>query len=251
VEGLSKTERLRKDTQRLKVYDEVFDHITLMCIYRLIKRKLLDTLDYPISSGKEAVIFSATSPQGDVMAAKIYRVSNATFKTISKYIDGDPRFSTIGRSQRQVIYAWAKKEYKNLNRMQSANVNVPGPIQFMQNILLMDYIGSESQPAPQLRDVKLRRPAQDLHNIIEQMRLMYQDAHLVHGDLSEYNILVNGDDLVIIDVGQSVVSDHPQALEFLNRDVRNILNHFQKRGVKRDIEKVTENIRRGKKPFRR
>ena len=71
---------------------EVFDRKTLMTIYGFMKKGLLDKVHYPISTGKEGNVFYSTDAEGAPVALKIYRTSTSTFKKVSKYIEGDPRF---------------------------------------------------------------------------------------------------------------------------------------------------------------
>ena len=140
-----------------KTYDEVFDRPTLMAIAKLINDAILETLDYPVSTGKEGNVFHGTGPRGAV-AVKIYRVSNATFKHLGKYIVGDPRFKGVKRNTRGMVEAWAQKEYRNLRRMSGAGARVPRPIDQRNHVLVMEYIGDETRPAPLLRQVALDDP---------------------------------------------------------------------------------------------
>ena len=82
-----KRERRERDADDRKTYDEVFDKATLMVIYKLITEKVITSVDYPISTGKEANIFKGTTPKGDAVALKIYRLATATFKNIIRYIE--------------------------------------------------------------------------------------------------------------------------------------------------------------------
>jgi len=173
----------------------------------------------------------ALTPQGKAVALKIYRTATSTFKRISQYIEGDPRFKGITGSRRKVIYAWASKEFRNLQRFHDAGVRVPSPIRFHKNLLIMEYIGTRRQPAPQLKDVVLDDPQKTYDTVVKYIDLGYKKAHLVHADLSEFNILVYRKRPVIIDCGQSMVTDHPNAKEFLKRDIYNINRYFQTLGV--------------------
>ncbi len=126
-----------KDTDERKIYDEVFDQDTLLTIYDLMSDGILDTLDFPIATGKEGNVFRATTTEGNHIAVKIYRISNATFKNIQKYIVGDERFRSMGRSKRRAIFLWAQKEYRNLERMTNAGILVPRPIKCQKNFISM------------------------------------------------------------------------------------------------------------------
>ncbi len=214
-----------------KVLGEVFDRETLLAIYKLMTDGYIETVEFPISTGKEGNVFMALTPEDKPVALKIYRTATSTFKRISKYIEGDPRFKGITGSRRKIVYAWAIKEFRNLQRFQEAGVRVPAPIRFNKNVLVMEYIGTRRRPAPLLRDVTLDDPVKTYETIIRYMDKGYNKAELVHGDLSEFNILIYLKKPVIIDCGQSMLIDHPNAVEFLKRDILNINRYFQSLGV--------------------
>ena len=138
-------ERIGSDRKTL---DQVFDKATFLILGKLISDKVINYLDFPISTGKEAVIFRGVTPKNDFVAIKIYRTSTLTFKHISKYIEGDPRFQTANKTRRQIVYEWAKKEFKNLQRLKDAKVKAPCPLKIINNILIMEYLGDEKEPAP-------------------------------------------------------------------------------------------------------
>src|SRR3989442_459517 len=207
-----------KDSDTRKTYDEVFDHAALLTIAQLITDGVLSTLDYPVSTGKEANVFHATGPDRRAKAVKIYRIATATFRNIAVYIEGDPRFKKVKRATRPTLLAWAQKEYKNLVRMGDAGVRVPSPERVLDNVLVMEYIGDETQPAPSLREVALEDPHAVFEDVVANMRGI-RESELVHADLSEYNLLWWAGQVVVIDVGQAVTLDHPRAAEWFKRDV--------------------------------
>ena len=219
-----------KDSESRKTYDQVFDHPALMCLAKLISAGVLSTLDYPVSTGKEASVFHGTDPKGSAVAVKIYRVNNATFRNIARYIEGDPRFKGVKRGTKPTVLAWARKEHKNLLRMAEAGVRVPRPRALEQNILVMDYIGDEERPAPLIRNVDLDDPDAVYRDVVANMRGI-RNAALVHADLSEYNMLFWQDAVVIIDVGQAVPLEHHRAAEWFRRDLENVARYFRRLGV--------------------
>lgn len=230
-----------KDADERKTYDEVFDRRTLLDFQKLISDRTIEMLDYPVATGKEGNVFRATSSKG-ARAVKVYRVSTATFRTISRYIEGDPRFPRLGGNRRKITYAWAAKEFKNLKRMANNGVRVPKPYRFLNNILVMGYLGSTKRAAPELRTLTITDPDRLFELVLGDMRRIHA-AGLVHGDLSEYNILIWRKLPYIIDVGQAVTMDHPNAEEWFERDVRNMARYFRKIGVHVTDADLTRRIR--------
>ena len=217
----------QKDSATRKTYDQVFDQAALLTIASLISDGVISTLDYPVSTGKEANVFHATDAAGRAKALKIYRINTATFRNIALYIEGDPRFKRVKRATKPTIFAWAQKEYKNLVRMEDAGVRVPTPERVLDNVLVMAYIGDETTPAPSLREVALESPAAVYQDVVANLRAI-RKSRLVHADMSEYNLLWWQDRVVVIDVGQAVPLDHPHAEEWFRRDVANIARFFKR-----------------------
>jgi RIO kinase 1 len=224
-----------KDTDQLKVREDVFDDVTLLALYKLVHKKWFSVLGGSISTGKEANVFYGER-DGAGVAIKIYRIRTANFTTMSSYIVGDRRFSHVKKAKKELIFAWTKKEFSNLVRARDAGVAVPEPLVWDRNILIMSFIGEGEMPYPQLRNASMDDPADIYARIVDTMDTLYKKAELVHGDLSEFNILY-GDQPYIIDMGQSVTRDHPRALSFLMRDIRNINRFFRNRcDVREDVE---------------
>jgi len=233
----------RKSDEDRKTLDEVFDQATLLVLFKFISNGYIETLDYPISTGKEGNVFHATTPQGDPIAVKIYRTNTATFRSFMTYIEGDPRFGHVKPNRRDIVHVWAQKEYKNLQRYFEAGVRVPNPIAWRQNVLIMEFIGAEGSPAPRLRDVPFADPKKGYDMLCEQYKLGSGAGGLVHGDFSEYNILMDDEGPVVIDVAQAVLSRHPMARDLLIRDAKNLSAYFRKQGVKVTAEETLNRIR--------
>jgi RIO kinase 1 len=229
-----------------KTFGEVFDRQTLLRLGKLISDKVIEQVDFPLSTGKEANIFRGRTTVGELVAIKIYRTSTMTFKHIATYIDGDPRFKYGIKNKRDIIEEWAKKEFKNLHRMAEANVRVPAPVKRLNNILIMEYIGDEHQAAPLLKDVDIQDPKKIYDEIMMFVKRMYK-AELVHADLSAYNILMFKGKPYIIDVGQAVLLEHPSSLMFLKRDIHNIVSYFKKYGITADEQEIFEKLTKEKK----
>lgn len=226
-----------------KTLDGVFDKPTLHSLGKLISDRIIDILDFPISTGKEGNVFLGITPNKKRVAVKIYRVATSTFKHISDYIFGDPRFKSLHKTRHDIIYAWTKKEFKNLELLRSVGVRAPEPIAFINNVLVMSYIGDKKRPAPMMKDVVLDNPKEIFDTIIDFISIMYNKAHLVHSDISAFNILIYRNKPYVIDVGQGVLLDHPRAYEFLKRDISNIVNYFNKYyNIKANAEKIYQEI---------
>ncbi|MBN1390742.1 MAG: serine protein kinase RIO [Candidatus Thermoplasmatota archaeon] len=226
-----KREQLIVDAERFKTYDEVFDQQNLDNIYRLMKRKKIKTVECPISTGKEANVYLAKTFGKDA-AVKIFRTSTSTFGAFLEYMEGDRRFQRIDRSHRGVIYTWARKEFMNLETMHEEGIRVPQTQALFRNILVMDYIGYEGKPAPQLKvlDADHDEWEEMWKIVLDTVEKLFLDCELVHADLSEYNILYDGAPM-LIDVGQSLDLSHPRSLEMLDRDLRIISTFFERKGI--------------------
>jgi RIO kinase 1 len=223
---------LDKSQEEFEVIEEVFDRLTLEGVYKLIHKKVIDRIHGVIKAGKEARIYWAQDPDVRELAIKIYYTSTADFRRgMMKYIEGDPRFKRVGRSPRSIIYSWTQKEYKNLQLAEEAGVNAPRPIAFNRNILVMTFIGEDGVPAPLLREVNLTDPNDFYIKLLNETRLLYTKANLVHGDLSEYNVMVWEKAPVIFDVSQALLKTHPLSDSLLQRDLANVNTYFIRLGV--------------------
>jgi len=221
-------ERL-KDADQFKVEQAVFDDATFAAIYKLVQDGHIDAFGGPISTGKEANVYEARGSEGDV-AVKIYRINTSNFRQMRDYLEGDPRFEGISNDKGQVVLAWTQKEYANLERAQRAGVRVPTPIAVERNALVMELVGLVEERARRLAEVTVENPETAYEVVREYMRRLHA-AGLVHGDLSEYNLIVHDGELVVIDLGQAVTVHHPNAGDFLSRDCRNVAAFFQRQGL--------------------
>ena len=225
------TERLmrNKRSEDYQVIEEVFDRSTLMTIYDLMNKGIIDEIHGVVSAGKEARIYWGKDTQGKELAIKIYLTTSADFKKgMIPYIEGDPRFSHIRKDTRSLIYTWAQKEYKNLQRSQEAGVKVPEPVAVQKNVLIMEFVGKDGVRAPLLKETTLEDPKRVFRLLLTYLRRLYQKGGLVHADLSEYNIMIWKGRPVIFDVAQSVLIKHPMADRFLRRDLENLHKYFKR-----------------------
>lgn len=238
---------LERRSEEFEVIEAVFDRLTLEGVYRLIHRKVIDRIHGVVKAGKEARVYWGQGPDGAELAIKIYYTATAEFRRgMMKYIDGDPRFRRVKRDLRSVIYTWTQKEFKNLKLAEEAGVNSPRSIAFYRNILVMSFIGRDGVPAPLLREVEPVDPETFYGRLLREMRLLYTRVGLVHGDLSEYNVMVWEGDPVIFDISQAVLRVHPMSDELILRDIKNVNSYFKKQGVEViDTDKVERWVKGG------
>ena len=230
-----------KDEDTQKVTGEVFDEVTLLSLYKLVNKKVISSLGGSISSGKEANVFLAGRQDG-AAAVKIYRIRTGNFTTMSDYIIGDPRFSSIRRTHKDLIFAWTKKEYSNLSRAQEAGIPSPKPHAFDRNILIMEFLGENGIPYPQLKQILPSTPEDTYEEALGLIKNLYRKAKLVHGDLSEYNILTGPNGLILIDMAQAVTPEHPKAYNFLFRDIQNMNRFFERKCSIHDPHEIFRDI---------
>ncbi|XP_016380526.1 serine/threonine-protein kinase RIO1 [Sinocyclocheilus rhinocerous] len=224
-----------KDKSDRATVEQVLDPRTRMILFKMLSRGVFSEINGCISTGKEANVYHATTAKGESRAIKIYKTSILLFKDRDKYVSGEFRFrhGYCKGNPRKMVRTWAEKEMRNLIRLQTAQIPSPEPIMLRSHVLVMSFIGRDDMPAPLLKNAVLSESkSRELYlQIIQNMRIMYNDARLVHADLSEYNMLYHNGDAYIIDVSQSVEHDHPHALEFLRKDCSNVNDFFQKRNV--------------------
>jgi len=222
----TKSDRLLKGKEYREVWEGVFDVKTLEAVEILKRRKVIEDLYWVVSTGKEADVFYAKSPKDEDLAVKIYRIHTSRFKRIEIYTLGDKRFGKF-KSPIKAKWGWARREFKNLKLAWDAGVHVPRPIAICRNIVVMEFIGKNGTPAPQLKDVtEIENPEKVFETLINDIETLYKKAKIVHADLSPYNILYHNGIAYIIDMAQGVRISHEYALRFLYRDLYYIVSYF-------------------------
>lgn len=231
----------KKFRERFKTYGDVFDQFTIRNLFVLSSKGHFEEESLsPVSIGKEANIFSAEREDEKVIV-KIYRLETADFKKMFDYIKPDPRYAGLAKKRRDIIFAWAQREYRNLLAARKALVRAPLPIAFMKNILVMSFIGDE-HPAQKIKDAIPQQPKEFLSEIIANIKKFYSSGY-VHGDLSKFNILNYNEQPVLIDFSQASPLTAPHAEEMLKRDIHNVCEFFRKLGVKSDEEKLVRLVK--------
>ena len=204
----------------------------------LVEDGLIDDVTRQLMSGKEAMVFVVTCG-GEVRCAKVYKEADKrSFRQSVDYTEGRKtknsrqaramqKGSKYGRESQEA--AWQSAEVDALYRLANAGVRVPTPYNFYEGVLLMELVtGDDGNAAPRLNDVQLSADtAREYHAFLIQQVVRMLCAGIVHGDLSEFNILVGSDGPVIIDLPQAVdAAGNNHAKDMLVRDVTNLANYF-------------------------
>jgi RIO kinase 1 len=204
----------------------------------LVLDGLVDEVIRPLKSGKEAAVYVVLS-EGQVRCAKVYKEANKRgFHKQSLYQEGRKvrnsrqaramaKNSSFGRKQQEEV--WQNAEVDALYRLAAVGVRVPKPYNFVEGVLLMELVTDEhGSAAPRLNDLVLSHDqALEYHGILISEVVKMLCAGIVHGDLSEFNVLVDADGPVIIDLPQAVdAAANNNASIMLERDVNNMTAYF-------------------------
>src|SRR5476649_214800 len=204
----------------------------------LVEEGLIDEVIRKLMGGKEAEVYVVRCGE-DIRCAKVYKEANKrSFRQIVQYTEGRKvknsrrarameKGSRYGRQEQE--QAWQNAEVEALQRLASAGVRVPLPYNFLEGVLLMELVTDENgNAAPRLNDLALSAAqAREYHHILIMQVVRMLCAGIVHGDLSEYNVLVGSDGPVIIDLHQAVdAAGNNNACSMLERDVNNLTAYF-------------------------
>jgi RIO kinase 1 len=200
----------------------------------LIEDGVIDEVIRALKSGKEATVYLVRSGT-QTRCAKVYRdMRQRSFQRRAQYQEGRKlrgsrqtraanKNTRFGRGEQEA--AWKNAEVDALYRLQAAGVRVPKPYGYFNDVLIMELVtDSDGQPAPRLGEIDLSpEKARDYHEFLIRQVVRMLNIGLIHGDLSEFNVLVDSDGPVIIDLPQVVnAAGNNGALAMLERDVNNI-----------------------------
>jgi RIO kinase 1 len=204
----------------------------------LIEEGLVDSVLRQLMSGKEATVFVVQCGE-EIRCAKIYKEANKrSFRQAVVYTEGRKvknsrraramdKGSRFGRKAREE--SWQSTEADALHRLAAAGVRVPKPYHFYAGVLLMDLVtDADGNAALRLNDMSFTaEEARTLYHALMMEVVRMLCVGIIHGDLSEYNILLGAEGPVIIDLPQAVnAAGNNQAASLLERDVANLTNYF-------------------------
>jgi RIO kinase 1 len=207
-------------------------------IQPLVEEGLVDAVIRQLMSGKEATVYVVRCGE-EIRCAKVYKEANQrSFRQAASYQEGRKvknsrqarameKGSRYGRKMQEEV--WQNAEVDALYRLAAAGVRVPKPYICFEGVLLMDLVtDAAGNAAPRLNDIELTEAlalkyhAQLLHQVV-----LMLCAGVIHGDLSEYNILVDGEGPVIIDLPQAIdAAGNTEAGPMFERDVANLATYF-------------------------
>ncbi|TKR65263.1 hypothetical protein L596_025690 [Steinernema carpocapsae] len=231
-----------KDKDEKATHESSMDAVTRLILFKWINNADFDAVEGIIATGKESAVLhgikrpvdeggSSTIEGGEHFAVKVYKTTLKEFKNRAEYVKDDFRF----KNPRKVLRVWAEKEYMNLHRLKRKGLPCPEPIHIKKHVMLMSLIGDkEGKPACKLKNIEWADEAAIL-KAFEQVKSimvrMFNECDLVHGDLSEFNLLYKEGTVYVIDVSQAMDVSHPRALHYLVRDIENVLEFFQRAGA--------------------
>ncbi|KAI9058388.1 RIO1-domain-containing protein [Trametes sanguinea] len=185
-----------KDKSDRATSEQVLDPRTRIILFKMIGRGLIHEVNGCVSTGKEANVYHALTPERKHLALKIYKTSILVFKDRDRYVSGDRH------NPRKMVRVWAEKEMRNLKRLRAAGIRCPEPIEVRENVLVMTFVGDkDGWASPRLKDADIPEAAfPDLYvELLLMTRKMFVECKLVHADLSEYNILYHVDDTAALE----------------------------------------------------
>jgi RIO kinase 2 len=193
-----------------------------LAINAFVKAGVISSFGQTIGVGKEADVYTALTSEGEAVAVKFHRLGRISFRQTRRK-----------RGYLKEHSAWlfqshlaAEKEFQVLQLAYRYGISVPKPLGNNRHVIVMGII--EGGELSKWR--KIARPKRVLKEVLRNVRKAYLKAHVIHGDLSEYNIVLKSDmHVLIIDWPQYVLSDHPNGAELLQRDVQNVLTFFNRR----------------------
>ncbi len=225
----------------LKIRHNVFDEFTNRTLYKLMTEGYFNGLESPLFIGKESNVFTALKKDGTRVIVKIYRLESCDFNRMYDYIKADPRYLSIKKKRRNIVFAWVQREYRNLMIAREHGVPVPLALAFMNNVLVLECVEFGGHVAPKLKDAAPYHPQDFFDKVVLGMKKLHK-AGLVHADLSPFNILNRDESPIFIDFSQGTEYDSESGERYLERDVRNVCTFFSKLGIDSDEKKLKAEI---------
>lgn len=223
ISQLNKRKLVQRQTKPYLGYRLTLAGWDALALHALASKDIIISIGQPYGIGKEATVYRALNGEGKEVAVKILRWGRTSFRQVRR-LRTLP--TSIRRSWIDYCKQAAEREYKALHTLALHKVRVPTPIAVNRHFLVMAQMKGNL-----LLEVReLTSPHQVLDQILDQIRIVFQDAKIIHGDLSEYNIIIDEEEQTILfDWPQWVSIKHPNALLLLRRDISHVINFFRRR----------------------
>jgi len=193
-----------------------------LAINTLVKAGVIESFGQTLGVGKEADVYDALSPDGKRIAVKFHRLGRISFRQTRRK-RGYAREHSTWLFQSHLA---AEKEFQAMQLVYKNGVSVPDPISQNRHVIAMGMI----EGAELSKYKEILKPEKILKEILRNVRKAYLKAHVIHADLSEYNIILKPDGhILIIDWPQYVMTNHANAEDLLERDLKNILTFFNRK----------------------
>ena len=193
-----------------------------LAINTLVKAGVIESFGQSLGVGKEADVYDTLSPDGKRLAIKFHRLGRISFRQTRRK-RGYIREHSSWLFQSHVS---AEKEFQAMQLVYKNGVSVPEPISQNRHVIAMGMI----EGAELSKYKEIQNPEKILKEILRNVKKAYLKAHVIHADLSEYNIILKPDGhILIIDWPQYVMTDHANAEELLERDLKNVLTFFNRK----------------------
>ena len=217
----------------------------ILALHTLVEKNIISQLGPMLGKGKESDVYSCMDDNENIYALKIYRMGRTSFKNIKKYRD------LIGeRTHLSWLYVnrlAARREHDALKKIYELRLDTPKPMGYNRHIVVMEYLRGKELAYYK----EINKPVKLFNKIIKQVRDIYQKLRMIHGDLGEFNIIVDEKgNILIIDWVQWVPDSHPNADQLLRRDIGNLCNYFNKKyDVESDVDEIISSFYQLRKKF--
>jgi len=237
VKGLQEMNLINKNNRGFTILNAGLDTFALKI---LAEKNIISGIGKPIGVGKESDVYEAVTDRQEERAVKFFRIGRISFREVTKK-------RSFALKEHDRIHHWllvnisaAKKEVEMLQRLKNTGISLPRPLYRTMHCIAMNRINGA-----RLVSVKdLEQPSTVLQNILLSIGIAYKN-HIIHSDLSEYNVLVGETscDAWIIDWPQAVTTDHPNAQQLIKRDVFNIVRFFNRRfGAGKNLDDALRDV---------
>ena len=209
-----------------------------LALKEFVNKELIIGLGGSVGVGKESDVYEVVSDSLESYVVKFYRIGRISFKSLRRTREYSS--STYQRNWADTNISAAKREFKALKKLHNVGVSTPEPKSLSRHVLLMKKIRGEMLSEV----VFLEDPVTVLRDILWNIHIAFTKGELVHGDLSEFNIIHNNGRIWLIDWPQSISSSHSSSENMLKRDIYNILRFFNKKfKMEIDMKSTVEYVR--------